>query len=831
VVRTTIDFGIDLGTSESKIAVLNGTATEVFKNNEGQEYTPSVIWIDSKGRLVVGRLAKEQLEYDSENAFSEFKLQMGTRKIYDFARSGRHMKPEELSAEVLKSLRGDVQQHTGDEIMAAAISVPAAFELPQCDATHKAAELAGLSSSPLVQEPVAAALAYGFQSTSDRVFWMVYDFGGGTFDVAVIQVRDGQIQVVHHNGDNHLGGKLIDWEIVEQLFVPALQKEYSLSDFNRGNTKWKAAFAKLKIHAEQAKIRLSRDTATDVIINPLCQDDRGMGVRFEYELKRSDIVLLIEPFVERSVNLCRKTLEEKRLSPDDIEKVILVGGPTLTPIFRDIIKDKLKIPLESSIDPFTVITRGTAIFAGTQPMPNDIAKQQRPVLAGQYTINLEYEHIGNNPEPLIGGKVIAPEGKSMAGFTIEFAKAKTNWRSGKISVTADGTFMTNVHASERTSEFLIELRDGAGNLCETVPDRFNYTLGMTITGQPLINSIGVGLANKQMQIFFSKGTPLPAKHREIDRTTVSVKKGESGALLRIPVYEGEVTRRADRNSPIGALEISGKDVRRDLPLGSEVEITINIDESRLVLTKAYIPVLDEEFERVLKLEKEPPTPEQLVEDFHREKERLEKVREQASQVGDTQANKSLQRIEAEGMVHDIEVSLAAARTDIDAVDRCDKRLRDLKISIDEVEDALERPTLVNEAEKQIEDTRKIVDEYGKTGDRNDFASLEREIKAAMAAKDDDLLRQKIDHMRSLGTRILMEQPGFWVGYFQFIEGKKSDMRDQALAERLIVQGHRAIDTNDFDGLRTVVLQLNELLAQPVAPDDSAISHIMPKFHS
>jgi len=277
MVRATIDFGIDLGTTNSKIAVLKGTTNEVFNNNEGQEYTPSAVWIDSRGRLYVGRLAKEQLEYDNENAFSEFKLLMGTPQIYRFARSGRQMRPEELSAEVLKSLRGDVQQHTGEGIKAAAISVPAAFELPQCEATNKAAKLAGLSFSPLVQEPVAAAFAYGFQSKSDRVFWMVYDFGGGTFDVAVIQVRDGYINIVHHNGDNYLGDKLIDWEIVERLFVPALEKEYHLSDFKRGNPKWKAAFAKLKLHAEQAKIRVSRDTATDVIIDPLCQDDKGIA--------------------------------------------------------------------------------------------------------------------------------------------------------------------------------------------------------------------------------------------------------------------------------------------------------------------------------------------------------------------------------------------------------------------------------------------------------------------------------------------------------------------------------------------------------------------------
>ncbi|MDD5701286.1 MAG: Hsp70 family protein, partial [Dehalococcoidales bacterium] len=300
--RATIDFGIDLGTTNSKIAVFNGPGTTVFKNNDDLEYTPSAVWIDSKGRIYVGRNAKDRLESDSANTYSEFKLQMGTSRIYRFAASERQMLPEELSAEVLKSLRNSVEKRTGEKVTAAVISVPAAFELPQCDATNKAAKLAGLSFSPLIQEPVAAALAYGFQSKSDRVFWMVYDLGGGTFDVAIIQVRDGQIQVVNHSGDNHLGGKLIDWEIVDSLLVPSLTKEYALSEFNRANPKWNAAFAKLKLKAEQAKIALSNDDSTVITIDPLCIDDKGMPINFEYELKRSEIEPLIEPFIERSIN-------------------------------------------------------------------------------------------------------------------------------------------------------------------------------------------------------------------------------------------------------------------------------------------------------------------------------------------------------------------------------------------------------------------------------------------------------------------------------------------------------------------------------------------------
>ncbi len=256
--RTTIDYGIDLGTTNSSIAVLAGTEVKVFRNNDGFEYTPSAVWIDKSNRIHVGLLAKRYLEEDPENSCCEFKLQMGTNTAYKLAASGRQMLPEELSAEVLKSLKADVRRDTGEDIPTAVITVPAAFDLPQSAATKRAGELAGLADCPLLQEPVAAALAYGFQSESDRVFWLIYDFGGGTFDAAVVQVRDGVVQVVNHGGDNMLGGKLIDWAIVEQLFIPALTRGRRLGDFRRGNPRWRKAISSSRPRRPRSGSRAAR---------------------------------------------------------------------------------------------------------------------------------------------------------------------------------------------------------------------------------------------------------------------------------------------------------------------------------------------------------------------------------------------------------------------------------------------------------------------------------------------------------------------------------------------------------------------------------------------
>lgn len=810
---TTIDFGIDLGTTNSTIAKLNGTDVHVFKDNEGFEFIPSAVYIDSKDSIQVGRRAKERLESDPENTYSEFKLQMGTDTEYVFSRNGRRMRSEQLSAEVLKELKVEVKKQTDEDVTAAVITVPAAFELPQCKATQIAAELAGFTTSPLLQEPVAAAMAYGFQSESDKVFWLVYDFGGGTFDAAIIQVRDGMIEVVNHGGDNHLGGKLIDWEIVNEIFVPAITKEYKLTKFRRDNPKWRGAFAKLKAAAEKAKIRLSREDTVEDFIEFLCKDDNGAPIEFSYELLKSDLERIAKPFILRSINICRKVLTDKRLGVGNIEKVLLVGGTTLIPILRDMLADRnegLGIPLESSHYPITVVAEGAAIFAGTQRVKIEKVKASKD----EFVLELDYKPVGPDVEPLVGGKLIGNEIANYTGFTIEFINkdSRPEWRSGKIELNPEGGFITNLWAEKgRKNEYQIDLLDSKGAMQKTTPESIGYTVGMSITDPPLIHSVGVAMANNETDIFFEKGIPLPARRRRVHRTAFEVRTGQEGDLIRIPVVEGENQRRADRNRLIGFLEIPASKVKRTVPAGSEIEITIEIDRSRLIRTKSYIPILDEEFEEVINLEKQKADPDELDSDFENEKKRLEDIKQKVGGTGDEKAKEVLDQIENEQMLHEIENSLITAEEDRDSADKCQNRLLDLKSALDNAEDALEWPTLLNEAEEVIKNTNTIINEYGKPTDKQNLSVLEREIRQSMQLREPDLLRRKIDQLDGLRIRVLREQPGFWVGWFEYLEEMKADMRDRSEADQLFSKGRRAINNNDLDGLKATVSQLITLL--------------------
>lgn len=803
--RGTIDFGIDLGTTNSAIAMLNGVGTEVIKNNQDTDITPSVVGIDKRGAIRVGSEGRDLLWTDPDNAFAEFKRQMGADYEYIFKRSGIAKRPEALSAEVLKELRGNVRQRSGEDIDAAVITVPAAFELHQCDATRKAAELAGFVQSPLLQEPVAAALAYGFQVESEKAYWLVYDFGGGTFDAAVIKAEEGTVRVVNHGGDNFLGGSDIDWALITDRIAPSLVKTYGLKEFVRGNPRWRTAFALLKRSVERAKIRLSRDEAVwlDECRFP---GESGDFVEPDFELTRQAVVATAEPIIRRSTDICRRVLEEKRLATSAIEKVILVGGPTLAPYFREQLTALLGIPLDVSVDPLTVVARGAAVFAGTQRR----AELRVSVEKGVFRIDLKHKPVGLDSAPLVGGRIVPPPTTSMSGFTIELVAEDQAWRSGKVPVSSEGVFTTTLRAERgRRNTYRIALLDATGQKQRISPDSFTYTVGAVVDEQPLINSIGVALANNEFDRIFERGRGLPAKATRTYRSVMALKKGEKGTILRIPVCEGEASK-ADRNRRVGDLVISGDNISRDLSEGSEIEVTLEMDASRIPKVRAYVPVLDSDFEATLGLGVSAREPGVIRSDLAAERERLREVIEKAVAVGDSSGAKRLQSLECGELVEDLDV-LAKNVEVADAAQKCEHRLLELRCAIDEVADKLEWPELVAEARELSERLR---DEGSRTVQphlKKQVEIVTRDLTSIIDNSNIDDLRVKLRQAQSLYWSLLFAQPAFWVYQFQQVEKDVAAASDQARVTRLCGQGRAFLSQNNAEGLKNVVLELWKLM--------------------
>jgi molecular chaperone DnaK len=325
---------------------------------------------------------------------------------------------------------------------------------------------------------------------------------------------------------------------------------------------------------------------------------------------------------------------------------------------------------------------------------------------------------------------------------------------------------------------------------------------MVITSPPVTHNLGIAMPNNQPVFLLKKGDPLPALARMVYHTAFTFRKGQEGDLIRIPVIEGEDTKRADRNDLLGCLEIPSNSIKHDVPAGSDVEITIYMDESRLLTTKAYIPIIDEEFEKVINFETKQKSIEELKEDFEREKRRYYEACKKACSANSLKAQEAVAKIEDEDAIGNVQSLLNASEEDACAEPEFQNQLTDLKIAIDEIEDALEWPSLLAEIEDKLKWCKQIVDQYGDSTEKEKFRSLETEVQMAIDSGDPDLLRRYNEELQALGFEVLTRQPGFWVGKF----------RDLAnLAEQLISQGHNAINRNDIEGLKAVVRQLNGLL--------------------
>jgi len=807
--RLTIDYGIDLGTTNSSIAVFDRTGPRIIRNNENEQFTPSAVWIEKNGALRVGRAAKERALSDPRNGAIEFKLMMGKAHTTSFQNQNRSFKPEELSAEVLKSLKEDViRSNNGEVLESAVITVPAAFDLPETEATRRAAKLAGISYCPLLQEPIAASLAYGFENHSDNAFWLVYDIGGGTFDAAVMHVHDGAIQVVNHGGDMNLGGKLIDWDVVEQVFVPALSS-FSLSKFYRGNDKWRAAFGKLKLHAERAKIALTRDTTYEIAGEYICPDDSGEPVLLDIVITRSQLELLIEPHLVKTINICRNVLKEQKLGPADISKIVLVGGPTVTPLLRQILPDRkagLGIPIDFSVDPLTVVAQGAALFAAGQRKPSS-AVQPR---AGEFTLSLEYKPIGSDTEPLVAGRIEGRGTNSFQGFVIRLLNpdAQPPWDSGRLPLSSTGTFIANLRAErEVQNTFQAELYDASGRKVLLEPSSFPYTVGLVITDPPLPYDIGIAMADDKVDVLFKKGTPLPAKTSAFHRTALLLRKGDPKSHLRIPFIQGNEPEHAYLNRKIGELIIPAGSLKYDLPAGSEIEIRLSIDASQHITGTVLVNLLDEEFTVSLDgLIKQPRPFEELKKEFEEQEKRLEEAREMPEALqGDIAAD--LDKITKENAIGEVSRLLAAG--DKSEAVRCDEQLLAVKAVLQRIEDALEGPKLKAEAEQEIAWTEEVL-ENASAQHQKAFALLRPEVEAAMNGSS-DVLRRKINDMYELRMRILEDNPDWWIGNRDYLLVRKGEMLDQTQATLWFQHADRAINSNNIDGLRTACRQLWALM--------------------
>ena len=321
-------IGIDLGTTNSCVAVMEGGKPTVVANTEGARTTPSIVAFTKTGERLVGEPAKRQAVTNSEKTISSIKRHMGTDYKVDI--EGKKYSPQEISAMILQKLKADAENYLGEKVTEAVITVPAYFNDAQRQATKDAGKIAGLDVKRIINEPTAAALAYGLDNEKEQKI-MVYDLGGGTFDVSIIEIGDGVIEVLATAGDNHLGGDDFDQKITDYM-ISEFKKQYGV---DLGNDKM--ALQRLKEAAEKAKKELSASTTTNINL-PFISMNADGPLHFDMNLTRAKFDELTHDLVERTANPVQAALRDAGISPSELGKVLLVGGSTRIPAVQDKVK-------------------------------------------------------------------------------------------------------------------------------------------------------------------------------------------------------------------------------------------------------------------------------------------------------------------------------------------------------------------------------------------------------------------------------------------------------------------------------------------------------------
>ena len=347
-------IGIDLGTTNSCVAVIEGGEPVVIANAEGARTTPSVVGFAKNGDRLVGQVAKRQAITNPENTISSIKRHMGTS--YKVHAGDKDYTPEEISAMILAKLKADAEAYLGEPVTEAVITVPAYFNDSQRQATKNAGTIAGLNVKRIINEPTAAALAYGVDKENDQKI-MVYDLGGGTFDVSIIEMGDGVTEVLATNGDTHLGGDDFDQRVIDWM-ADDFQKENGI-DLRKD----KMAAQRLKEAAEKAKIELSSATSSNINLPFITADATGPK-HLDMTLTRAQFDALTSDLVERTMTPVRKALQDAGLKASDLSKVLLVGGSTRIPAVQEAVKKELGCEPFKGINPDECVAVGAAIQGG-----------------------------------------------------------------------------------------------------------------------------------------------------------------------------------------------------------------------------------------------------------------------------------------------------------------------------------------------------------------------------------------------------------------------------------------------------------------------------------
>lgn len=811
----TINFGIDLGTTNSLIAKFDKGQVEVFKNPNGfKETLPSVVAFRND-RILVGDQARTYAEKDPKGVASRFKRKMGTTETIKLTAGSKT--PVELSAFVLKELKNFV--HSGEQIDAAVITIPASFDTVQSNATKEAGLAAGFKQVVLLQEPIAASLAYANKEKGVDLRnsqWMVYDLGGGTFDVALVKIVEGELTVVDHEGDNYLGGSDFDALLVEKIVVPEICRRGNFGDLLAHMKSEKGKYNKLwyrLLHAaEAAKIELSTKTSAEIDLGMVnLVDEDGSAVDSLLIITRSEFEGVIKSAVDTTADMMKKILTRNSLRPDDLKFVLMVGGGAYIPYVRKRIEEMMGISVNTSIDPTNAIAIGAAWFAGSKTLGVTENLSSPPKNARNLKIKVVYNKNTQESEEIFTAKF---EG-DVSGLFYRITSEDGSFDSGLKGLAA------------RISEDL-PLREGAYNLFKfAVLDSESKTVDVgfdaiqiaqgrySVAGQMLPEDLSlvvddVAKGDTRLKRVFAKNGVLPAKGKGSVEVAKTIIKG-TDQEIRIMIVEGPSERHASTNKPIGVLLITGKQISRDLIRGTEIDLTFEVSESRDVNISAYLNGTGQEFSQVFDGTARQVDTRMLATDVLQLESTIQSEIDDADANGNADASQGLGRLlsQVQGLLAE-----CGALSDDDVTDDRYK-LEDIKRKIAQDVFELTSSKRADAAKTAYfaakSEMAELVSENGNDREKHLFREIIAREQTFVDSSNPERIEAATAEIERCRFAILMRMPDFLIGMFEHLMQSSHSMNDQLQAKQLIEAGKRHVAAQDWEDLKKVNGRLWDLM--------------------
>lgn len=810
-------LGIDLGTSNSAVVGNVDGQLRLFKASDGSDVLPSVIYLDKRGHRFVGKSAQDRILTVPANVAAGFKRLMGTNSPIRLG--DQQWTPVECSAEIIKSLVGQAVTEAGtSDIDGAVITIPAAFNQMQSEATVDAARKAGLERVSLLQEPVAAALASIAHSRQNDGVFLVYDLGGGTFDLAIVLSTAGAVNVVAHEGINMLGGRDFDRIIFDSVVRPWLSNNFNLPENFQKDNKYKHLATVCRHAVEKAKIQLSASTSASIFAaedEVRATDLDGEEIYISIDLSRDHMVALVKDRIEDSINLCRKIISDNGYKNEDISWIVPIGGPSKMPIIREMLHSELAIEVEHGLDPMTAVATGAAIFAESREWDGEKSTRKsarsREELTGSVSLSLDYKSRVSNDSAKVRLK---PASDVPIGHEVEILDEEGG-SSGRIPV--NGPLSINVMVRKNgVNKFKVTVFDAEGRSVEEASCEISIirteasaaSIPMTYTLAVKTQTGMVGYERNQLVPILKKETSLPAQGQQRFRAGKTLIGGEDDLII-VEFYEmAENIDNPEHNLHIGNFRLSGREeLERGerINRGDDLIIDWKMSDNGTLSFSVEVPKLGRVIDASNLYRAEDgginydgqrgaDVATALLSRVEIDLDELD-----ATVEGNADSSGNLKkRIEGQHAALSTSVDADTHRSVAEEARKLRQEIALLRLSPENEERVLENE--VDNAETGFDELRDIAQPLD--AERHD--KLLVTTRRSIRERNYDSARRSLDEMQAIRLKVLAESPGFLVEIFKNLVQENFLAVDEALHDQHVEEGVQAAKAGDIVQLRFVI---------------------------